>query len=221
MKSLNIAALIGLFLVTHGNVVAEDKVEYTAAFEGFWTEDTHPKEYPQSTLIGGPHFSGLIGATHNRNFTLFTPGGTASPGLERLSEMGKHDPLDDEIRAAMKDGTVGELIESDPIRKLPGRVEATFPVDIEHPYVSLAAMIAPSPDWFTGATDIELYSNGKWADTKTVVFYAWDAGTDDGVTYSANDRDAKPKKSIAINDSSHFIVAGNRVPVGILTLTKN
>ena len=66
-----------------------------------WTAKSHPLEYPKAGLLTGPHFSGLIGATHGAGYPLFTVGKAPTPGIERLSEMGKHDPLDAEIKAAM------------------------------------------------------------------------------------------------------------------------
>ena len=38
--------------------------DYVVTFTGTWTEKTHPLEYPKAGLVTGPHFSGLIGATH-------------------------------------------------------------------------------------------------------------------------------------------------------------
>ena len=39
---------------------AEPKAEYTVTFDAAWSAATHPEDFP-----GKPHFSGLIGATHN------------------------------------------------------------------------------------------------------------------------------------------------------------
>jgi len=48
-------------------------------------------------------------------------------------------------------------------------------------------MLAPSPDWYTGIVNLNLYKNNKWVDEMTVKGVVYDAGTDSGVTYkSAN-----------------------------------
>ncbi|MCI0707279.1 MAG: hypothetical protein L0Y80_07340, partial [Ignavibacteriae bacterium] len=48
-----------------------DGAHYTVTFKSTWTPKTHPFEYPESGLLSGPHFSGLIGATHADGYTLF------------------------------------------------------------------------------------------------------------------------------------------------------
>src|SRR5689334_8141729 len=67
--------------------------EYRIVLHSTWTAAHNPFEYPGSNALTGPHFSGLIGATHNGSYALFTEGSMPTPGLERLSEEGKHDPL--------------------------------------------------------------------------------------------------------------------------------
>jgi hypothetical protein len=78
-----------------------EAAQYQIVFTGTWTARTHPLEYPKAGAFSGPHFSGLIGATHRPGYALFKEGTPPSPGLERLSEEGKHSPLDQEIRAAI------------------------------------------------------------------------------------------------------------------------
>ena len=76
---------------------AMDAVEYTLVYKNAWTAATHPIEYPEAGAISGPHYSGIVGATHNGSFSLFKQGAMPTPGLEMLSEMGKPSPLDEEI----------------------------------------------------------------------------------------------------------------------------
>ena len=82
-----------------------------------WTAQTHPLEYPKAGILTGPHFSGVIGASHGRDFTLFADGRMPSPGLERLSEEGKHAPLDAEIMAAVACVREGHASSPDQIRE--------------------------------------------------------------------------------------------------------
>lgn len=192
-----------------------DSARYTVTFDGTWSPATHPLEYPQ-----GAHFSGLVGATHNGQYAIFREGGTATPGLEALSERGAHSPLDDEIRQAIAAGKAGALFEGAAIFSPPGRAMAEFIIDERFPHVSLAAMIAPSPDWFAGAADVELRENGAWVDQKTVTLYAWDAGTDNGLTYKAPDADAMPRGMISPNGSAHFEADGKPIPVATITFTR-
>src|SRR3989454_6829673 len=81
--------------------------EYTVIIKSTWTKTSHPFEYPS-----GAHFSGMIGASHNAKYSIFAVGRRPTPGLERLSEEGKHSPLDTEIRAAIDQGNALMLFES-------------------------------------------------------------------------------------------------------------
>lgn len=195
-------------------------VEYEVTFTGMWTAQTHPLEYPKAGVVTGPHFSGLIGTTHGDGYALIREGMSPTRGLERLSEEGKHSPLDDEIRQAIARGQAGRLIETDPIRDMSKPMTARFTVDEKFPMVSAVAMIAPSPDWFAGAPAVNLRPNGEWVETVEVMMNAWDSGGDNGTTYEAPDDDANPKGNTMLNESKHFVQEGRRVPVARLTFRK-
>lgn len=194
--------------------------EYTIVLKGSWTAANFPREYPTANAITGPHFSGLIGASHDTTYALFTEGTMPTPGLERLSEEGRHNPLDDEIRAAITAGGVGVLFESGPLRDFGDSLVAVVRVDSAHPMVSLVAMIAPSPDWFAGFLNVTLMENGAWVTSRTVELTAWDSGGDDGTTYKAADRDTNPKRVTSRNMSPHFVVDGTARPVGVVTISR-
>lgn len=58
-------------------------------------------------------------------------------------------------------------------------------------------MIYPSPDWFVGASGLELcLSNGSWVEQKVISLYPYDAGTDSGMTYISPDQPTIPKETI-------------------------
>lgn len=195
-------------------------VEYTVVLKSRWTAANHPFEYPAAGALTGPHFSGLIGATHNASYTLFAEGARPTPGLENLSEQGKHAPLDEEIRAAAGRGAVGALFESGPLKDFGDSLVTTIRVDSAHPMVSLVAMIAPSPDWFTGAASVPLMENGAWVPSRTIELNAYDSGGDDGATYKAPDRDTNPKKPTMLARTRHFVADGAPRPVATLTLRR-
>ena len=190
-------------------------VEYTVILKSTWTQRTHPFEYPK-----GAHFSGLIGASHNAAYSLFALGRRPTPGLERLAEEGKHSPLDDEIRAAIAAGRAGEVFESGGLKNAKDSVVATVRVDPAHPLVSLVAEIAPSPDWFTGAANVNLVENGAWVRSRTLRLIAYDAGTDAGTTYKAARRKTNPTKPVSRAMTRHFVIKGAVVPVATLRIVK-
>ncbi|MGH9259114.1 MAG: spondin domain-containing protein [Acidimicrobiales bacterium] len=195
--------------------------EYTIVLKSRWTRAEHPFEYPTAGPILGPHFSGLIGASHDASYSIFADGGLPTAGLEKLSEEGKHNPLDDEIKAAIAAGRAGMLVETGPLRDFGDSLVTTVRVDGVHPLVSLVAMVAPSPDWFTGATNVNLMENGAWVASRTIELNAWDSGGDDGTTYKAPDNDNSPKKPTMRAMTPHFVVNGVTVPVATVTFTKN
>lgn len=195
-------------------------VKYRVEFTPLWTKANFPFEYPDTSLIHKPHFSGLIGTAHNASYHLFADGQMPTPGLERLSEEGKHDPLSAEINSAIGAGNALALTESDPLKDFSQTVTAEVTVDDGHPMVSLVAMIAPSPDWFAAVSDVNLMENGSWVASKTVDATAWDSGGDDGTTYLADDKDNNPKKPTHPNTSRQLTKDGQPMPVGRITFTR-
>ena len=199
---------------------AMDPATYKVEFTPLWTKAAFPFEYPDTSLIHRPHFSGLIGTAHNSGYHVFAEGQMPTPGLERLSEEGKHDPLDAEIKAAIAAGNALALSESDPLKDFTKTSTTEVMVDAAHPMVSLVAMIAPSPDWFAGVSDVNLMENGAWVATKTLDVNPYDSGGDDGTTYLADDKDTNPKKPTSLNKSPHFQKDGKVQPVARITFTR-
>jgi hypothetical protein len=189
--------------------------EYTVIVKSTWTKVSHPFEYPS-----GAHFSGMIGASHNAKYSIFAIGRRPTPGLERLSEEGKHSPLDTEIRSAIDQGSALMMFESGGIKNWRDSMVATVRVDSAHPLVSVVNMIAPSPDWFTGASDVNLANDGAWITRRTVTLYAYDSGGDDGTTYKAKDKDTNPKKPTTRAATRHFVIKGRVKPVATVTFVR-
>ena len=216
-----IGALLVVCMTSVSAATAADTAQYKVTFTRLWTAKTHPFEYPKAGLLTGPHLSGLIGATHAAGgYSIFKIGALPTPGLERLSEEGKHSPLDQEIKDAIAAGKAGSLFETGPIRDASKTETVTVTVTTKFPMVSAVAMIAPSPDWFAGIADVNLMENGKWVASRTVEMFAHDSGGDDGTTYEAPDKDNNPKKPTTMANTRHFVMNGRRPPVARLTFTK-
>src|SRR5947199_1485282 len=189
--------------------------EYTVIIKSTWTKTTHPFEYPS-----GAHFSGMIGASHNAKYSIFAVGRRPTPGLERLSEEGKHSPLDTEIQSAIDQGNALMEFESGGLKNWKDSMVSSVRVDSAHPLVDVVNMVAPSPDWFTGATTVDLAENGGWVARKTLTLPAYDSGGDDGKTYKAPDRDANPKNPTTRLADRHFVIHGRVKPVALLILVR-
>ena len=219
LTSRSIASTLSTAMLVLGAAksgVAAPPIRYQVTFERTWSAETHPQDFP---LLA--HFSPVIGVTHGAKYEPFRIGGTATAGLEHLCEEGKHQPLDSEIKAAIASGAAGALIETaDPLRSVPGQATAKFEIDEAHPMVSIAAMIAPSPDWCAVAADVVLYENGQWVAKKMLALEAWDMGTDSATSYRALDDDSQPRGTIQMNETPYFVKAGKRVPVGSVTFVR-
>jgi len=214
MKTLAIAGTLAA-LLTGSAVQAADSASYEVRFDATWTAQSHPMDYP-----AGAHFSGLIGTTHNKSYQIFADGRTATPGLKALSEMGAHTPLNREIDKAVKAGKAGGLFESDPLFSFPGTIKASFTATESHPYASAVAMVAPSPDWFTGVSSVPLRKDGQWVSQVTLALFVWDAGTDLGTTYTAADAPARPRQSVRLNAAPQFTDGLQIKQVGTVTFTR-
>jgi hypothetical protein len=220
MKRSSMAMIAGLaFALSAGAVHAQataGSARYRVDFERTWSSHTHPDDFP---LLA--HFSPVIGATQAAGYELIPLGGTATPGLEMLCEEGKHQPLDAEIKASVSKGDAGALIETmEPLRDVPQTATTEFTIDAQHPTVTVAAMIAPSPDWCAVAANVPLMKDGKFVDQVSVELIAWDMGTDSATSYRAFDSDTKPRGKISKSESPYFQKNGAPNPVGRVTFTR-
>ncbi len=212
VTTLSAAALV----LVAGAAAAAPPARYEVRFERTWSQETFPKDFP---LLA--HFSPVVGATHDAQYEPFRIGAMPTPGNEVLCEEGKHEPIDSEIRAAIGKGSAGVLIEtSEPLRAVPSHATTSFEIDEQHPMVSIAAMIAPSPDWCAVAADVVLFENGAWVAEKSVDLQAWDMGTDSARSYRALDDDTQPRGTLQLNDLPFFVKDGARMPVGRVTFVR-
>jgi len=195
---------------------AAGPAEYTVIVKSLWTKRNFPLEYPTNDA----RFSGLIGASHNARYAIFTVGRKPTRGLERLSEEGKHSPLNDEIQTAIDAGNALEKFESGNLKNFSDSMVTTVRVDPAHPLISVVTMIQPSPDWFAGASGVSLSENGGWVKRRTVTMVAYDAGADAGTTYKSADRPRNPTRPTTRSTNRHFLSHGKARPVATLTLVR-
>ncbi len=169
-----------------------DTARYEVTFDATWSAQTHPYDFPSN-----PHFSGLIGGTHQASVTFWKPGGIASQGIENMAELGSKSPLDAEVQAAINAGQADSVISGGGIAKSPGRVATQFEIRDDFPLVTLVSMIAPSPDWFVGVAGLNLRQGDEWVGKVVVDLDPYDAGSDHGVSFASPDADTNPQVPIA------------------------
>lgn len=193
----------------------EPNAKYTLTFNATWSAQTHPNDYPP-----GPHFSGLIGLTHNINAELFRKGKIASDGIKNMAELGSKIPLQSEIQNLIDNGTGKYLISGGGISPSPGAVSLEFDITYSHSMITVVSMIAPSPDWFIAVSDINLIQNNKWVLKKVVTVDSYDAGTDSGPTFLSADDPTIPRNPISEITTEPLAVNNIVAPMGTITFTK-
>lgn len=188
---------------------------YQVTFDATWSRTSHPQDPPDD-----PHFSPLIGATHASTVTFWQAGGLASAGIQRMAETGSTSPLDAEMQAAITAGTAERLLRGPNLSDSPGMATIEFDVSQAFPLVTLVTMVAPSPDWFTGTTALALFENGAWREEVRVEVFAYDAGTDSGVSFMSADQETRPHVPITRITGFPFLVNGQVPPLGTMTFRR-
>ncbi len=154
------------------------RAEYSITFNATWSKASHPREFPSN-----PHFSPIVGMVHNDSTSLFETGTKASAGIKSMAETGNASALVEEISKKIKAKTAQESFIGKGIPSSPGTTSIICSVQPSFPLVSIASMIAPSPDWFVSVRNVNLFENGAWVDRKEVHVRVYDAGTEAGNTF--------------------------------------
>lgn len=159
--------------------VVRSPATYVVTLEATWSAATHPEAFPPN-----PHFSRLTGASHVATASLWAVGRAASTGIKDMAERGRTDPLRAEVEAL---GGAAVYAEGGPVPLSPGAAAIEVAVTDERPFATVVSMLAPSPDWFVGVAGLDLRSADGWQDRVVVELQVYDAGTDDGASYTAAD----------------------------------
>ncbi|MEZ5002064.1 MAG: spondin domain-containing protein [Chitinophagales bacterium] len=171
-----------------------DAVTYKVTFNLNWNGTDFPTDYPSNA-----HFSKLIGWSHQSSSTFFQPGTLASAGIENMAEAGGTSPLDDELQAKIEAGEgLDRVIGSGLGETGVGSISVEIVVHKDHPSVTLATMLAPSPDWYAAVVGALLYENGNYVSNKTMDLLVYDAGTDSGATFTSDDVETSPQAAISM-----------------------
>lgn len=176
---------------TNPKIENPDAIKYKVTFTFNWSKQNYPENYPSNA-----HFSPLVGWSHiSSNF--FAVGTTASQGIKNMAETGAVATLDAEIstRIANKEGF--KLIKGNGLPSGTGNITVEVLVNKENSYVTLATMIAPSPDWYVAVVGVNLLQGGAFVAEKTVEAFAYDAGTDSGVDYTSTNEITNPRGKIS------------------------
>lgn len=165
---------------------------YEVTFDINWNKDDFPVNYPSN-----PHFSKIIGWSHSSTSNFFALESMASEGIQKMAELGATAPLSDEINQKISDGEGHELIIGENLGSGVGKITVEVNVNKKHPSITLATMIAPSPDWYLAVVNITLLENEEFVKEKVVTASIYDSGTDSGTDYTSSNEITNPQESIS------------------------
>lgn len=201
-------------LVPLATATAQEVVRYRLEINSTWSKETHPLDF-----FPDAHLTRFIGVAHNSRYVLFDDGRIASSGLQSLAERGRIDILRVELDDARERKRAGEVFEGEGFGT-PGSATVTFEATKEYGLVSFATMIAPSPDWFTGAASVPLFDGSNWVDRIEVPLWPWDAGTDSGESWTAENTETQPRESIRLSAVPYFLGPDGLKPLGTATFER-
>jgi hypothetical protein len=205
------------------DIPSSSPVQVSCVFDNSWTEATHPIDYPSSNA----HWSPMVLVSHSNAYEMWTAGTMASDGIQSVAETGATETLLTELENAgdsVLDSVTGSTIFLNSETQV---IMDPLEMDASHSFLSTIAMIAPSPDWFSGMSDFNLILGDIWYQNFTLTTFPWDAGTDDGDTYAAANQASNPQVGIfqlttdSIPDTNVFLnPTGDAVePVATWTCT--
>jgi hypothetical protein len=203
-----------ILFIFSGTLFSQSIATYTITFTSNWSNNTHPS----NNFPANAHWSKLVGATHNSEVVFLKMGDLASPGIENLAELGSNTIFFSEINSAITAGFSNQLIDGDDLPSPLGDIIINDVITTEEfPLLSLASMIAPSPDWMIGVDSLSLLDeNEEWIDEMTIDLYPYDAGTDDGTDYNSSNQDTNPQEGIS---SLQGVTPFSSEIIGTLTIT--
>ena len=182
---------------------------YRVTLTTVWSQANFPTNFP-----AGAHFTALIGGTHSDQVIFWEPGQNASPGLESVAETGAQSIFSAEIEAAKAAGKAEFIVAASDDASASGSVVLEFDINELFPRVTLVSMVAPSPDWFIGVHDVELFddTSGEWKQTVEFDLAVYDAGTESGQAFSLNNSATDPVDAVTLlnrdDPAEHDFVSG-------------
>ena len=99
-----------------------------------------------------------------------------------MAETGSTSPLNSEFDALINEEKGYNYFIGSSLGGGTGEITLKVEVTWAFPSVTLATMIAPSPDLYIAVVNINLLENNSFVNQKVVEAKVYDAGTDNGVT---------------------------------------
>jgi len=172
-------------------VSCNTRVTYEVEVHTHW-----PANDPIIPQGDGAFFTPLLALTHGPQAVMFRTGLAASLGMEVLAETGATSVVENEaaifgIADLLRDMAKG--------KNLQPQDSFTFTIlaEGELSHLSLAAGIAPSPDWFVGLDSLNLCQDGVWLEAHAGDLRTFDAGTNSAQSPGADRLETNPQGPVA------------------------
>ncbi len=177
------------------------EARYSITISGQW-------KAPAFTVPGGAHYTTFIGMVHNDMATMWNDGTKATLGMEVLAETGGGGPILSEIDSTVrtKNGLALLLFVAP---STIGSSAVNVYCNSNYSRISFASMLGPTPDWFVGVSNINLYTNNQWVADTTIQLYAYDSGTENGDTFGYNNPATIPQQNINLLQAGQATVLAN------------
>lgn len=166
---------------------AADPVQYRLTLRSHWTAAAYPTRFP-----GSAHLTGVVGAVHGDGVDFWAVGALASPGIKDMAERGQKATLLQEVASAVAAGNAESALSGDGVSLGVPDVTLQFSASARFHRVTLVTMLGPSPDWFTGVGGVSLRQGGQWVQRLEMPLRVYDAGTDDGTTFTSGNAVSRP-----------------------------
>jgi hypothetical protein len=134
-----------------------------------------------------------------------------------MAELGATATLENEINEKINNGDGLDFVIGENLNGGVGEITVDILVNKENSSVTLATMIAPSPDWYVGVVHINLFENGEFIDEKIVDGLIYDAGTDSGTSFASNNAETNPKQPISLITN---LPLGNGITIATVKFSK-
>src|SRR6056300_679745 len=147
MKKITILLCLSAILATH-LAPSQSIAVYDIVFESVWesVEDNPTDGISTIDLPSSAHWSPLALVTHKTANTFMMMGTQASPGIESIAETGATSIFENEVNS---NTDANQIIVGGGLNSAKGTIAINnVEVSEDFPLITLASMIAPSPDWF-------------------------------------------------------------------------
>ncbi|WP_179320134.1 T9SS type A sorting domain-containing protein [Winogradskyella helgolandensis] len=216
MKKTTLAFLSFFIIIFSNSFNAQSFASYDIEFTSTWNSNDH------GPLPSNAHWSDLVGTNHNSSVTFIDIGGSASPGIKDVAELGDNVIFNTEVQTAINAGDAEQWlsVSFDDYAAISSASLVDVVMSIEYPLLTLTSMIAPSPDWMIAVSNLNLWdtNTNNWKETFTIDLYPYDAGTKEGYNYSGDNIATEPS-GVITNVAGVEGYPFNSEKIGTLTIT--